>query len=145
MDWGHLSAGDAALNAAFTRGGQQYDMIGEEIDDMALDRPVSQGGAAPLAPLGRGRGAVQPAWMTNPAAAAAPGSDGESACYADFVAITELFCLVERHNRAAETLHVAINLLSCKVCLAVKMPLPVSCTCFICMSIIVDTGRCAKS
>lgn len=75
VDWGHLSAGDAALNAAFTRGGQQYDMIGEEVDDMALDRLASQGGAAPLAPLGRGRGAVQPAWMTNPAATAAPGSD----------------------------------------------------------------------
>ena len=64
-------------------------MIGEEVEDMALDRPASQGGAAALAPLGRGRGPVQPAWMTNPTAAAAPGSDGESAC--DAVAITELF------------------------------------------------------
>ena len=72
VDWGHLAAGDAALNAAFTRDGQQYDMIGDEVEAAA---PAAAQTAA--APMGRGRDAVKPAWMTDDGAAAAPGSGGE--------------------------------------------------------------------
>ncbi|DBA79854.1 TPA: hypothetical protein ACH3X2_007690 [Trebouxia sp. C0005] len=72
VEWGHLAAGDAALKAAFTRDGQQYDMIGDEVDHM--DPPGRQGNDA-AAPMGRGRDMVQPAWMTNSGAAAAPGSE----------------------------------------------------------------------
>lgn len=75
MEWGHLAAGDAALNAALHQDGRQYDMIGEEVEELvpaaaALGR--GGGGAAP--PLGRGRDAVKPAWMTDQGAVAAPGS-----------------------------------------------------------------------
>ena len=74
VEWGHLAAGNAALKAAFTRDGQQYDMIGDEVDHM--DPPGQQGNDA-AAPMGRGRNMVQPAWMTNTGAAAAPGSEGD--------------------------------------------------------------------
>ena len=75
MDWGHLAAGDAALNAAFTRDGHQYDMLGDEADHMVPSgqQDSANGGTAPM---GRGRDMVQPAWMTNPGAAIAPGSEG---------------------------------------------------------------------
>ena len=71
VEWGHLAAGDAALNAALHQDGQQYDMIGEEVEALV---PASAQGAGP--PMGRGRDAVKPAWMTDDGAAAAPGSDG---------------------------------------------------------------------
>ena len=74
MEWGHLAAGDAALKAAFTRDGQQYDMLGDEADHVD---PTDQQGNDAAAPMGRGRDMVQPAWMTKSGAAAAPGSDGE--------------------------------------------------------------------
>ncbi len=75
VEWGHLAAGDAALNAAFNQEGQQYDMIGDEVDHMeGADR--QQPGNDMAAPMGRGRDMVQPAWMTNNGAAAAPGSQG---------------------------------------------------------------------
>ena len=71
VEWGHLAAGDAALNAALHQDGQQYDMIGEEVEALA---PAIAQGAGP--PMGRGRDAVKPAWMTDNGAAAAPGSGG---------------------------------------------------------------------
>ena len=75
VDWGHLAAGDAALNAAFTRDGQQYDMIGNEVEHMDLPGQQVPGNDI-IAPMGRGRDMVQPAWMTNAGAATAPGSEG---------------------------------------------------------------------
>lgn len=71
VEWGHLAAGDAALNAALHQDGQQYDMIGEEVEALV---PASAQGAGPS--MGRGRDAVKPAWMTDNGAAAAPGSAG---------------------------------------------------------------------
>ena len=71
VEWGHLAAGDAALKAALHQDGQQYDMIGEEAEVLV---PASAQGAGP--PMGRGRDAVKPAWMTDNGAAAAPGSGG---------------------------------------------------------------------
>ena len=71
MEWGHLAAGDAALKAALHQDGQQYDMIGEEVEALV---PASAQGA----PMGRGRDAVKPAWMTHSGAAAAPGSGGKT-------------------------------------------------------------------
>lgn len=71
VEWGHLAAGDAALNAALHQDGRQYDMLGEEVEVLV---PASVQGAG--APMGRGRDAVKPAWMTDNGAAAAPGSGG---------------------------------------------------------------------
>ena len=71
VEWGHLAAGDAALNAALHQDGRQYDMLGEEVE--ALLPATAAGG---VAPMGRGRDAVKPAWMTDNGAAAAPGSGG---------------------------------------------------------------------
>lgn len=70
MEWGHLAAGDAALNAALHQDGQQYEMIGDEVEGLVA--APAEGGAA--ASMGRGRDAVKPAWMTDPSTAAAPGS-----------------------------------------------------------------------
>ncbi|KAL3145372.1 hypothetical protein ABBQ38_001624 [Trebouxia sp. C0009 RCD-2024] len=71
VEWGHLAAGDAALNAALHQDGRQYDMIGDEVEGLVA--APAEGGAA--APMGRGRDAVKPAWMTDHNTAAAPGSE----------------------------------------------------------------------
>lgn len=77
IDWGHLAAGDSNLRAAFeTRQGQHYDMLEDDPDVRAGPVSGADPGSANLAPLGRGRDATQPAWMTNPQAASAPGSNG---------------------------------------------------------------------
>ena len=70
VDWGHLAVGHAALNAAFTRDGQQYDMLGDEASGQ---QDSANGGAAPM---GQGTDMIQPAWMSNPGAAVALGSEG---------------------------------------------------------------------
>ena len=74
MEWGHLAAGDAALGAALNKDGHQYDIIGDEVEAMIPAAAV----VAAAAPMGRGRDAVRPAWMTDDGAAAAPGSGGGS-------------------------------------------------------------------
>ena len=77
IDWGHLAAGTDSLRAAFEgQQGQQYDMVEDDPDARPMPGAGPSSVSAPLAPLGRGSAATQPAWMTSTDAAAAPGSAG---------------------------------------------------------------------